>query len=238
MLTAMIGGVPGAWWGTRRRLGGKGGRPMRDRVRAVVRHFAEPLTSQLARPHGPTAGLVAPALNLINGPSNRAALAALAARRGERLLEVGFGGAYAMRRALAAVGDGRVTGIDVSPEMVRRARRTFRGEIATGRIEVLEGDVAAPPLPDGAFDGTYTVNTIYFWSDPAAGLGELFRVLRPGGRLVIAMVAGARVAKRRLLQGTPPTPEAVVEQLRRVGFADIELRRERFGVELVVARRP
>ena len=64
----------------------------------------------------------------------------------------------------------------------RRARRLVDG----GRLELHGGDSSALPWPDATFDGAFTVHTIYFWVEPAPHLAELRRVLRPGGRLVLA----------------------------------------------------
>ncbi len=47
------------------------------------------------------------------------------------------------------------------------------------------GDVAALPFPDGSFDLVVSTFSMHHWSDPAAGLGEIARVLRPAGRALI-----------------------------------------------------
>lgn len=142
-----------------------------------------------------------------------------------------------MRLALAALGEGRMTGVDISPEMVRRARRAFQDEIAAGRLAVVEASVEALPVPQATFDGAYTVNTIYFWVDVGAGLAELRRVIRPGGRLVITTVSAAVTAHRIFFETSAPTPEVVIEQMRRVGFAEVSRRAGR-GIESVLACRP
>jgi SAM-dependent methyltransferase len=71
--------------------------------------------------------------------------------------------------------------------MVRQAERRFRREVAGGRMEIRRGKVEALPFDDGRFDRVVSVNTIYFWPDPAAAASELRRVLRPGGRVVLAL---------------------------------------------------
>jgi arsenite methyltransferase len=211
---------------------------MKNPVMAAVRKLAGPITSQFARPHGLGAPIVAPFLNRVNGRVNSAAVAALEVAAGERILEVGFGGGIGMRLALAAIGDGHLTGVDVSPEIVRRAQRSFRAEIARGRVEVLQGDVTSLPLPDGAVDGAFAVNSVYFWPDLGAGLSELLRVLGPTGRLVIAMEASARGLHRVFVSDQPlPGPEEVAGVARGVGFSNVVVTRPQRDVELVQARK-
>jgi len=143
------------------------------------------LAAQFARPHG-AAGqwLLGPLLDGIGRPMMADTFAALAARPGERALDLGFGGGMLVRRLLAA--GVRVTGVDRSGAMVARARRRHLADIRAGRALFLEGDARALPLGKAAVDRAASVNTLYFWPDLAPVLAELHRVLVPGGRLVLA----------------------------------------------------
>ncbi len=76
-----------------------------------------------------------------------------------------------------------VTGVDISPAMLARARP--RAATYSGRLDLVEADLTALPFADGSFDTVLSVCTFCSVPDPAAGLGELFRVLRPGGRLLM-----------------------------------------------------
>jgi arsenite methyltransferase len=149
----------------------------------VIRRW---LAGQFARPSGWLGRrLIGPWLDRIGATMNAFVLAQLAPEGDDDLLEIGFGGGDLIARALR-VTDGRITGIDVSDAMVKRASRRFRREIASGRVRLLRGSVEATSLPDSAVDRACSVNNIYFWPDPAAGMAELARVVRPGGRLAIA----------------------------------------------------
>ncbi|HEV2735315.1 MAG TPA: class I SAM-dependent methyltransferase [Longimicrobiaceae bacterium] len=140
---------------------------------------------QLARPSGAFGRWVmAPLLNRGNRAMNALTLRQLAPAPADRVLEIGFGGGalfgdvLASRCAFAA-------GVDLSPEMVARAGRRFRTEVAAGRAEVRAGSVDAIPFPAGAFSAVCSVNTLYFWPDVERGLAECRQVLAPGGRLVL-----------------------------------------------------
>jgi len=207
------------------------------RFRSVLVKLSSPIASQFARPNGPAATVMAPFLNIVNRWVNRAAVAALAIRPGERILDVGFGGGVGMRLALQQVGTGHVTGVDLSTELVALAGRRFRAEIDRGRLRVMEGAVEQLTLPAASFDGAYSVNTVYFWPDVPAGLAELWRVLAPGGRLVLAMESGARREHGVFFGGVAPTRDGLVELLERAGFVEIEPRLQRGGIELLVARK-
>ena len=95
------------------------------------------------------------------------------------VLEIGFGGGALLRELLAAT-SGRVVGVDLSATMVERARRRFH---SVARLELHQASVEALPLADASVDKACSVNSLYFWPDPEAGLRELARVIRPGGRL-------------------------------------------------------
>jgi arsenite methyltransferase len=143
------------------------------------------LASQFARPSG-WAGrwLIGAWLDRIGRAMNLLAFEQLDLVPADRVLEVGFGGGELLRFLLDAT-SAPVIGVDVSKAMVRRARRRFRREIGSGRLQVLEGSIDRLPLPDASIDKACSVNNLYFWSDPAAAMAEFARVIRPGGRLVI-----------------------------------------------------
>jgi ubiquinone/menaquinone biosynthesis C-methylase UbiE len=117
---------------------------------------------------------------------NRLTFEQLGVASGERVLEVGFGGGDLIEWLLAAT-DAEVFGVDVSEAMLSRARRRFRSEVRQGRLTLYAGSADALPLGDEAVDKACSVNSLYFWPDPAEAMAELVRILRPGGRLVLCL---------------------------------------------------
>lgn len=118
-------------------------------------------------------------------PSFRAVMGWLGPIAGQECLEIGFGGGVLIERALAA-GATMVAGLDHSPDMMELARRRNEAAVTSNRTDLRVGDVGRLPWPEGSFDAAFCANMFFFVEDPGRALGELFRVLRPGGRLVIA----------------------------------------------------
>lgn len=104
---------------------------------------------------------------------------------GARVLEVGCGPGHL---SIRLAGEGfDVTGLDLDPAMIERARanggRTGDGD-RRGPSFVI-GDVASLPLPDESFDLVVSTLSMHHWADPSAGLAEIGRVLRPGARALV-----------------------------------------------------
>jgi ubiquinone/menaquinone biosynthesis C-methylase UbiE len=98
-----------------------------------------------------------------------------------RLLEIGSGPGR-LAATLARVAPGvRVTGVDIAPDMVERARSLAARSGVTDRVTFLVGDVTALPFADASFDMAVSSLSAHHWPNPAAGLAEIHRVLRPGG---------------------------------------------------------
>jgi SAM-dependent methyltransferase len=125
---------------------------------------------------------------LLLGPlfAGIAADVAAAAPDSARVLEVGCGpGRLALR--LARQHGLEVTGLDLDPAMIARARANADrlGDADQRRPSFVVGDVAALAFPDASFDLVVSTLSMHHWADPSAGLAEIGRVLRPGGRALI-----------------------------------------------------
>jgi SAM-dependent methyltransferase len=117
------------------------------------------------------------ALDEMVRPFGRAALAQLAPRAGEHVLDVGCGCGETLLELAAQVGSaGSVTGIDLSAPMLARARE--RAPFAT----LLEGDAGTFAFAR-KFDALYSRFGVMFFTDPAQAFGHLASTLAPGGRL-------------------------------------------------------
>jgi ubiquinone/menaquinone biosynthesis C-methylase UbiE len=99
-------------------------------------------------------------------------------RPDENVLDVGCGAGWLSRLIAERVTEGRVVGMDLSDEMIRRARSV---SVGLGRVIFVVGGVDEIPWEDNFFTRVISVESAYYWPDPARGLREIFRVLRPGG---------------------------------------------------------
>jgi ubiquinone/menaquinone biosynthesis C-methylase UbiE len=140
-------------------------------------------------------------------------------------LEIGFGGGSALSRLVKCASSGIIAGVDISPEMVRRAERKFGSEILVGRLQVQVGDVSKLPFGAGAFDRVFTINTIYFWPSALEGLSEIYRVLRHDGRAAISIRSKDKMEKQSVTKYGFRlfSADEVAGLMRQAGFRDIRV---------------
>jgi arsenite methyltransferase len=107
---------------------------------------------------------------------------------GERVLDLGCGAGTDTLVAAQMVGpEGRVTGIDMTPEMLVKARAAA-GALGAANVELVEAEAERLPFSDASFDVVISNGVIDLIPDKDAVFAELERVLRPGGRIQIADV--------------------------------------------------
>ena len=97
---------------------------------------------------------------------------------GDNVLDTGCGAGWLSRILAKRVPEGRVIGMDISDEMVRRARRA---SVEFANLVFIVGGVEEIPWEAIFFGKVISIESAYYWPDPAKGLREIFRILREGG---------------------------------------------------------
>lgn len=164
------------------------------------------------------------------GCGNPQAIAAL--RSGETVLDLGSGAGFDCFLAAKRVGRaGKVIGVDMTPEMVTKARENARKVEATN-VEFRLGEIEHLPVPDGAVDVILSNCVVNLSPDKGAVFREAFRALKAGGRLAVSDVVALRAMPPELTRSveamtgcvagaaTVPTLESL---LREAGFQDVKV---------------
>lgn len=164
----------------------------------------------------------------------RLAREALAAAPGDNVLDVGCGpGFYCLELAEEVGAEGRVVGIDSAAPMLALAAHRCRGH---ENVSFREADVLSLPVHDSSFDRALCVQVLEYVEDATSALAEMYRALRPGGRVVIWDTDWATVSihsldeprMERVMKAWdshlthPSLPRTLGPRLREVGFANVE----------------
>lgn len=165
---------------------------------------------------GPTWADLQEPLDRQLAPLGRLGMEALAARPGERILDIGCGaGATSLELAAAVSPGGAVTGADISRPLLDLARRRAEG---VAGVSFLEADAQTYPFEPGGFDGVFSRFGVMFFADPPAAFANIRAAMKPGARLAFVcwrtamenpiIVLPAMAAAPHLPPGPPPEPGA------------------------------
>ncbi len=103
----------------------------------------------------------------------------------DKVLEVGFGPGVAIELLTSLASGGYIFGVDSSKEMVAQAARRNKKAIKTSQVELRHGSATWLPFADNAFDKALAINSMQVWPDIVAGLREMRRVVKRGGKVAL-----------------------------------------------------
>lgn len=155
---------------------------------------------------------------------------------GQRLLDIGCGRGGDVLKAAAIVGDsGQAVGVDLSPAMIEAARRAAT-EQGMANAQFYQGDVEALPLSNGIFDAIVSDCAINHALDKKRAYAEIYRVLKPGGRMVVSDVVALEELPKEIKDdpaawadcfGGAISESEYMAAIESAGFADIEILKRR-----------
>ena len=142
-----------------------------------------------------------PSIESFAGTGNPFSLGEL--RPGEKVVDLGSGAGIDSLIAAKKVGtEGRVIGVDMTPAMLKKARRAAKEAGLANIVEFREGYAEALPVDDGCADVVICNGVLNLMPDKVAALEEMSRVLKPGGRLqigdILVQKAVPESAKRKI----------------------------------------
>jgi arsenite methyltransferase len=183
------------------------------------------IARQLSCPTGLLGCIVARMMNRHNAKLNTFAVQHLDLRPSDRVLEIGFGGGVTLPSLIA--GAAFVGGVDRSRDVVRWAKRRFSEAVSADRADFREGSVDNLPFEASSFGKVCTVNTVYFWRSLDSGFAEIYRVLSPGGLVVVGFLPKERMDRLGMPTDifTSRTPADIVAALTKAGFASARVER-------------
>jgi arsenite methyltransferase len=163
-------------------------------------HTGRPLAKRLGYDQAVVAAMPDVAVESFAGVANPFSLRTLA--RGEKVVDAGSGGGFDTFIAAHQVGSqGQVVGVDMLPEMLEKSRNTAK-LMGLAHVEFREGILEEMPVEDGWADIVISNGVINLCADKKLAFGELWRILRPGGRLQFGDIANGK-----------PVPESAVRNI-------------------------
>lgn len=143
------------------------------------------IEAQLSAPHGENGIIVAEEMNRTNIEMTRSGYRSLKIQDDDNVLEIGHGNCFHLKEVLALAKNIHYSGVEISETMnfeaIKLNTAFYKQNIAKFKLY----DGVKLPFEDSTFNCAYTVNCIYFWEDTKGLLDEIYRVLKPEGKLAI-----------------------------------------------------
>jgi ubiquinone/menaquinone biosynthesis C-methylase UbiE len=143
------------------------------------------LISQAKKPTGTFGLLIARLMNLGHTKLTNWGLSFLYINEDDIILDIGCGGGKTVNKFAEIARYGKVYGVDFSDVSVKLSAKLNRYYINLDKVSIQKASVSSLPFPDNFFDIITAVETYFFWPDLESDMKEVFRVLKPNGKLLI-----------------------------------------------------
>ena len=188
----------------------------------LLKHFIEFIDMQYQKPTGLFGMYLGEKMTRQHQPETLWTIEQLNLQHDENLLELGCGAGYAIKILLEQPIVNQVVGLDLSQTVLQTAKLRNRAEINKGRAQLIQGNVNHLPFKDESFTKVFSIHSVYFWDDLPKTTSEIYRVLKPGGSLIITLCNGKNGdvwsdIQRKLEQQLIPAME-------QCGFENIEIK--------------
>jgi SAM-dependent methyltransferase len=148
----------------------------------------------------------------------------------DAVLDIGCGGGQTIQRLATMAALGKVHGVDYAEASVAASRAFNRAAVQSGLVEIQWATVSHLPFPNDVFDLVTAIETHYYWPDRPGDLREIYRVLKPGGPVLIIAEAyrGPRFGflnqlGMKLIGGACLSPDDHRDWFVKAGYADAQV---------------
>lgn len=186
------------------------------------------IKDNFSNPKGLIGRLMLTGMNLGHSPMAKWGLTQFEIPEKADIVDIGCGGGYNIRRLLKACPEGRVFGVDISKESVKKSAAVNKREIGR-RCKIVQGSVEKLPFRDDSLDLATAFETVYFWPDLAENFKEVGRILKSGGRFAVINDPGdPNKSWEDVIPGmTGYTAEQIAEYMGNAGFSDIRISKKK-----------
>ncbi|MDX1903954.1 MAG: class I SAM-dependent methyltransferase [Thermonemataceae bacterium] len=153
----------------------------------ILHNRAKFVANQLRKPSGIFAKKVGKKMNESNHFLYDLVLNNFELKHHYRILEIGFGNGYFFRNIFSKANNLKISGIEFSKAMLKEASKRNQKYLRNGKLDLYLGNSNQIPFEDSIFDLIFCVNVVYFWENLEEHFKEIYRVLKPKGKLYIGI---------------------------------------------------
>ena len=140
-------------------------------------------------------------------------------QQGDRILELGCGAGYAKNIILEKDLAKEIVGLDISPTIIRSSRIRNIRAINEKRVKLVQANFNKLPFHSENSNKVFSIQTIYFWTDIATTLSEIFRLLKPKGVVILTFSDGKEDETWEGIRGI--SENQLIPSMKNVGFRDV-----------------
>jgi ubiquinone/menaquinone biosynthesis C-methylase UbiE len=156
----------------------------------LITKFRNIIDNQYGRPTGMLGWLIGEKMTREHKPETMWTIQTLHLQENDCILEIGCGAGFALKKIYSMNGGHHVTGLDLSETLIQSAAFRNKKAIRQQRMELIAGSVEDLPFSEDQFSAVYSIHSVYFWKDLFSSFEEIYRVLKPGGRVMITLCDG------------------------------------------------